>query len=67
MTRQAKPLDPALVRTGERICEAAGTDLDAVLTELTGDTGGSHAPAAIRAGWAVLDTSLPTRDEGALG
>ncbi len=50
------------MRLGDRICEAAGTDLGAVLDDLTSGSGDSRTPPAIRSGWQVPDTALPASD-----
>lgn len=62
MTSATPPIDSALIRLGDRICEAAGTDLRTVLDDLTSGSGGSCTPPAIRSGWQVSDTALPTPD-----
>lgn len=62
MTGSRQPLDQALVQLGERICAAAGTDLGAVLDDLTTTTDDPGTPAAIRSGWHVADTTLPALD-----
>lgn len=62
MTGSRPPIDSALMRLGDRICAAAGTDLDAVIDDLTTNAGDPRTPAAIRSGWQVPDTALPTPD-----
>lgn len=60
MTEPTPPSDSALTRLGDRICAAAGTDLHAVLDDLTTNADDSRTPAAIRSGWQVPDTVIPT-------
>lgn len=59
MTGLGERHDP-LVALAQRACAAAGTDLDAVLADLTGSSHDDRTPAAIRAGWDALDLIIPT-------
>ena len=63
MTSSTPPIDSALLRLGDRICEAAGTDLSAVLDDLTSGSDASCTPPAIRSGWQVPDATLPAPEE----
>lgn len=58
MTGLSERHDP-LVALAQRACAAAGTDLDAVLADLTGSTPDTRTPDAIRAGWDAPDLTLP--------
>ncbi|MFB8386598.1 hypothetical protein ACFC3F_05580 [Microbacterium sp. NPDC055910] len=62
MTGSRRTLDHTLAQLAERICVAAGTDLGAVLNDLTATAGDPRTPAAIRSGWHVADTTLPAPD-----
>lgn len=53
-------LDTALTALAERLCTAAGTDLDTTARDLLGKHHDDRTPAAIRAGWTVPDTPIPT-------
>lgn len=59
MTESGPPIDSTLLRLGDRICAAAGTDLGTVLDDLTTNTRDPRTPPAIRSGWQVPDTTLP--------
>lgn len=51
--------DTALGLLAERVCAAAGTDLDTVLSDLRTRRPDPATPAAVRAGWDVLDSLTP--------
>lgn len=44
-------LDPALDALAQRICTAAGTDLDTTLRDLRDGNHSDHTPTAMRTGW----------------
>lgn len=54
------PLDTALAALAERLCTAAGTDLHTATRDLLGKHHDDRTPAALRAGWSVPDTTIPT-------
>ncbi len=62
MTGSNPSIDSALLRLGDRICAAAGTDLGTVLDDLTNGAGDPQTPPAIRSGWQVPDAPLPAPD-----
>lgn len=62
MTELRPPIDPTLLRLGDRICAAAGTDLGTVLDDLATNTSDPRTPAAIRSGWQVPDTTIPAAE-----
>lgn len=54
------PIDTALAALAERLCSAAGTDLDTAIRDLRGTHQDARTPAALRAGWNAPDTTIPT-------
>lgn len=53
------PIDTALSALAERLCTAAGTDLDTTIRDLLGKHHDERTPAAVRAGWSAPDTTIP--------
>lgn len=51
--------DTALTALAERLCSAAGTDLDTAIRDLLGKQDDHLTPAALRAGWNAPDTAIP--------
>ena len=53
------PIDTALSALAERLCTAAGTDLDTTIRDLLGKHHDDRTPAAARAGSSAPDTTIP--------
>lgn len=58
-----RPSGVTLDALADRVCAAAGTDLAAVLADLRDGAADPATPAAIRAGWAAPDTTIPAHDQ----
>lgn len=55
--------DTALDALAERVCTAAGTDLDAVLADLRDGRRDPATPTALRAGWHAPDLPITRTSE----
>ena len=51
--------DTALAALAERLCSAAGTDLNTAIRDLLDEHHDDRTPAALRAGWNAPDTTIP--------